>query len=201
MGMIKIKRVKEVSLLQHDSTDCGAACLASVIRYFGGESGIEKIRRLSGTTQSGTTMLGLYQAARESGMEATGYEAAINDIMEFDGILILHVTPEPGYEHYIVSYGFYDGRFVVWDPAKGLELRTATEVERIWASHKCLAVSPGKDFVLDKVSRRSKRRWIVDTVKPEYELLLVSVVVGIVISLLGVVMAVYTQKLLDRILP
>ena len=201
MGMIKIKRVKEVSLLQHDSTDCGAACLASVIRYFGGESGIEKIRRLSGTTQSGTTMLGLYQAARESGMEAAGYEAAINDIMEFDGILILHVTPEPGYEHYIVSYGFYDGRFVVWDPAKGLELRTATEVERIWASHKCLAVSPGKDFVLDKVSRRSKRRWIVDTVKPEYELLLVSVVVGIVISLLGVVMAVYTQKLLDRILP
>ncbi len=146
-------------------------------------------------------MLGLYQAARESGMEATGYEASVNDIKEFNGILILHVTPEPGYEHYIVSYGFYDGRFVVWDPAKGLELKTASEVEKIWASHKCLAVSPGKDFVLEKVSKRSKRRWIVDTIMPEYELLLVSVVVGIVISLLGVVMAVYTQKLLDRILP
>lgn len=99
--MINIKRVKDASFLQHDSTDCGAACLASVIRYFGGDSGIEKIRRLSGTTQSGTTMLGLYQAARESGMEATGYEASINDIKEFDGILILHVSPGPGYEHYI----------------------------------------------------------------------------------------------------
>lgn len=188
-------------MLQHDSTDCGAACLASVIRYFGGDSGIEKIRRLSGTTQSGTTMLGLYQAALECGMEAAGYEASISDIMDFDGTLILHVTPEPGYEHYIVSYGFSDGRFFVWDPAKGLELKTATEVERIWASHKCLAVSPGKDFVLDEVSKRSKRRWVVDTIRPEYELLLVSVATGIVISLLGVVMAVYTQKLLDRILP
>jgi len=177
--MINIKRVKDASFLQHDSTDCGAACLASVIRYFGGDSGIEKIRRLSGTTQSGTTMLGLYQAARESGMEATGYEASINDIKEFDGILILHVSPGPGYEHYIVSYGFHDGRFVVWDPAKGLELRTASEVEKIWASHKCLAVSPGKYFVLGKLTRRSKRRWIVDTIRPEYELLLVSVVVGI----------------------
>lgn len=201
MKTIKIKKVKEVSLLQHDSTDCGAACLASVIRYFGGDSGIEKIRRLSGTTQSGTTMLGLFQAARESGLEATGYEASVNDVMEFNGILILHVTPEPGYEHYIVSYGFSDGRFVVWDPAKGLELRTASEIEKIWRSHKCLAVSPGKDFILDKVSKRSKRRWLVDTIKPEYELLLVSVIVGIIISLLGVVMAVYTQKLLDRILP
>lgn len=199
--MIKIKRVKKVSLLQHDSTDCGAACLASVIRYFGGDSDIEKMRRLSGTTQSGTTMLGLYQAARESGMEATGYEAAINDIMKFDGILILHVTPEKGYEHYVVSYGFSEDRFIIWDPAKGLELTTASKVEKIWASHKCLAVSPGKDFVFNKALKRSKRRWIIDSIKPEYELLLVSVVVGIVISVLGVIMAVYTQKLLDRILP
>jgi len=63
-------RIKKVSLIQHDSTDCGAACLASVIRYFGGHSSIENIRKLSGTSQSGTTMLGLYQAAGEYGMDA-----------------------------------------------------------------------------------------------------------------------------------
>ena len=59
----KIRKIREKCLLQHDSTDCGAACLASAIRYFGGESSIDKIRKLSGTSQSGTTMLGLYQAA------------------------------------------------------------------------------------------------------------------------------------------
>ena len=96
MVMINTKRIKEVSLLQQDSTDCGAACLASVIRYFGGNSGIDKIRRLSGTTQSGTTMLGLYQAAQEFGMEATGYEASVNDIMKFTGILIFTLTPQKG---------------------------------------------------------------------------------------------------------
>ncbi len=199
--MINTKRIKDVSLLQHDSTDCGAACLASVIRYFGGDSAIDRIRRLSGTTQSGTTMLGLYQAAQECGMEANGYEASVNDIMTFTGILILHVTLEKGYEHYVVSYGFTGDKFVIWDPAKGLELKTASEVEKIWASQKCLAVSPGKNFVFEKASKRRKRLWVVDTIKPEYELLLSSVVVGVVIALLGVVMAVYTQKLLDRILP
>ncbi len=199
--MIDSKRIKEASLLQHDSTDCGAACLASVIRYLGGDSNIDKIRRLSGTNQAGTTMLGLYQAAQKSGLDATGYEASVCDIMKFAGILILHVTLERGYEHYVVSYGFSDDKFIIWDPAKGLTAQTTTEIEKIWLSHKCLAVSPGKEFVFEKVIKSRKRRWVTDTIKPEYELLVASVLVGVVIAFLGVVMAVYTQKLLDRILP
>jgi ATP-binding cassette, subfamily C, bacteriocin exporter len=198
---INTKRIKETSLLQHDSTDCGAACLASVIRYFGGDSGIEKIRRLSGTTQSGTTMLGLYQAASECGMEATGYEASIQDIMAFVGILILHVTLEKGYDHYVVNFGFSNEKFIIWDPASGLMTKSITEIERIWISRKCLAVAPGKGFKYLSAEKKEKRRWILETIKPDKELLLTSVFVGILISVLGVVMAVFTQKLLDKILP
>ena len=198
---INIKRIKEASLLQHDSTDCGAACLASVIRYFGGEAGIEKIRRLSGTNQSGTTMLGLYQAALGSGMEATGYEASVKDIIAFEGILILHVTLERGYEHYVVCFGFSDEKFVTWDPASGLIARSIAELEKIWISRKCLAVSPGKGFKYQSAEKKEKRRWILETIKPDKDLLLTSVFVGILISVLGVVMAVFTQKLLDKILP
>jgi ATP-binding cassette subfamily B protein len=198
---INTKRIKEASLLQHDSTDCGAACLASVIRYYGGDSGIEKIRRLSGTTQSGTTLLGLYQAAAECGMEATGYEASIRDIMAFSGILILHVTLEKGYEHYIVCFGFSNEKFIIWDPATGLIARSIAEMEKIWISRKCLAVLPGKGFKYQSAEKKEKRRWILETIKPDKDLLLTSVFVGILISVLGVVMAVFTQKLLDKILP
>lgn len=196
-----IKRIREVSLLQHDSTDCGAACLASVIRYFGGDSGIEKIRRLSGTSQAGTSMLGLYQAALECGMEATGYKATVSDIMAFEGVLILHVTPERGYEHYMVSYGFFNDRFTIWDPASGLVFKSTSEIEKIWISHKCLAVTPGKAFSYHKTEKKEKRRWIIETIRPDRDLLLMSVFIGILISLLGTVMAVFTQKLIDSILP
>lgn len=188
-------------MLQHDSTDCGAACLASIIRYSGGDSTIDQIRLLSGTSQSGTTMLGLYQAAKSSGMVATGYEATIKNITEYTGILILHVTPGKGYEHYVVSYGYIDNRFIIWDPARGLVLRTRDEVEKIWLSHKCLAVAPGKNFTYHETTIRRKRQWIAETVKPDIELLTASFFVGILVSGLGVVMAVFTQKLLDDILP
>lgn len=188
-------------MLQHDSTDCGAACIASVIRYCGGDSTIDQIRRLSGTSQSGTTMLGLYQAAQSTGMEATGYEATIDSITEYAGILILHVTPVQGYEHYIVSYGYTNNRFIIWDPAQGLVLRTRDEVEKIWLSHKCLALTPGKSFTYNETTRKWKRKWIAETVKPDIELLAASFFVGILVSGLGIVMAVFTQKLLDGILP
>jgi ATP-binding cassette, subfamily C, bacteriocin exporter len=197
----KIKTVKKYSVLQHDSTDCGAACLVSVIKYFGGTATIEKIRKLSGTTQSGTSMLGLYQAANVHGLTATGYEAAINDIIDFDDVLILHVTTEEGAEHYIVCFGFEKGKFIIWDPAKGLRLLSTDELQKIWLTKKCLALIPNRFFKSEKEDNKEKRNWILKTIKPEKDLLLISVIIGIVISVLGLVMAVFTQKLIDKILP
>lgn len=198
---IDISRIKHASLKQHDSTDCGAACLASIIRYFGGSASIEKIRRLSGTSQAGTTMLGLYQAAQECGMKAVGYEAAISDLKAYKGILILHITRGNKYEHYVVCHGFSDQRFVIWDPAIGLIYLNAEELEEMWLSHKCLSVSPGNEFNYAKAERKDKRRWICQTIKPDKDLIIASVCIGMIIAILGAVMAVFTQKLLDKILP
>ena len=52
-----------------------------------------------------------------------------------------------------------------------------------------------------KKIRKRKRAWILKTIKPEKDLLLISVVIGVIISVLGLVMAVFTQKLIDKILP
>jgi len=198
---INIKKIKEKSLLQNDSTDCGAACLASAIRYMGGDSNIETIRKLSGTSQSGTTMLGLYQAAIASSMEAKGYEASVADIVTFRGLLILHVTPELRHDHYILSFGFEDDHFIIWDPAKGLINKSAEELEKIWLSRRCLSIAPGKDFTYKSAQESDKRKWLINTIKPEKELLMISILLGILISALGTVMAVFTQKLIDKILP
>ena len=199
--MNKISKIRKNSVLQHDSSDCGAACLVSVIRYYGGNSTIDKIRKLSGTTQSGTTMLGLYQAANQCGMDANGYEASIKDIIEYDNVLILHVTPEERLEHYIISFGYEGGRFIIWDPAKGLTNISKDELGKVWLSKKCLGLVPNSAFKLEKEDNRGKKGWILKTIKPEKDLLIISLIIGILISGLGLVMAIFTQKLIDKILP
>lgn len=199
--MNDIDKIRRVSLLQHDSTDCGAACLASVIRFFGGNTTVERIRKASGTTQSGTTMLGLYQAALQSGINATGYEAGIEDIIGYGSVLILHVQKEKGYDHYVVSYGFRSNRFTIWDPAEGLRFYNKSELDRIWVSRKCLGLIPGKSFRYEKDEKKAKRKWLVSSLLPDRDVLLVSVFTGIIVAVLGLAMAVFTRKLIDEIIP
>ena len=199
--MNKISKIKKSCILQHDSSDCGVACLVSIIRYNGGNSTIEKIRILSGTSHNGSSMLCLYQAAIQCGMDATGYEASVKDIIGYDNVLILHVTPEEGLEHYIASFGFENGKFIIWDPARGLATLSEDELGKIWLSKKCLGLVPNSAFKLEKENKRAKKEWVLRTIRPERDLLIISVIIGIMISGLGLVMAVFTQKLIDKILP
>ncbi len=199
--MNKINKIKGSSVLQHDSSDCGVACLVSVISYYGGDSSLEKIRNLSGTGKTGTSMLGLYQAANKCGLNASGYEASVNDIKDHPNTLILHVLIEKRLEHFIVCYGFENGKFIIWDPARGLALMNEADLVMIWKSGKCLSLSPNDQFITKKVKKGEKRKWIFSMLRPDKDLLIVSALLGILISGLGLVMAFYTQKLIDKILP
>ena len=61
------KHLQQTFTQQHDQSDCGVACLLSIIQYYEGSNNLEKLRELSGTTKQGTTLLGLYQAANKLG--------------------------------------------------------------------------------------------------------------------------------------
>ena len=51
--------MKYTNVLQHSEEDCGAACLASIAKYYGRNFTINRIREFIGTGQTGTTLLGL----------------------------------------------------------------------------------------------------------------------------------------------
>jgi ATP-binding cassette subfamily B protein len=199
--MIDLKKIQRSGVLQHDSSDCGTACLVTLIRFFGGESTIGQIRNLSGTDQSGTTMLGLLQAAEKTGFDATGYEAEIPDIIKYSRELILHVRLENGFDHYVVWFGYENDKFIIWDPAKGLQYLSEHELSKLWESRKCLGVIPNSKFIRRKSRRDLIFRWLVEKIKPDKNILTVSLIAGIAISILSMVMAVFTQKLIDDILP
>lgn len=132
------KLIHSSHVKQHDSTDCGVACLLSLIRYYGGDSTIQHLREISGTSQAGTTLLGLYQAANAIGLKAEGAEAnGITDLIEHGKPTILAVLLNDKFEHYMVCYGFENGQFVVGDPAGGMELYSPEKLERIWTKNAC----------------------------------------------------------------
>ena len=48
-----------IKVKQHDITDCGAACLASVCAYHGLRFPVSRIRQYAFTDKKGTNVLGL----------------------------------------------------------------------------------------------------------------------------------------------
>ena len=198
---LSIKHIKQTFVLQKDQSDCGVACLLSLINYYEGTSQLEKLRELSGTTKQGTTLLGLYQAASKLGFDAQGNEADIQALIDHGEPLILHVLINKRLEHYIVCYGYKDGVFLCGDPAKGIVNYTMDELSEIWKSKTCLTLSPNDQFLKKKDNRTNKKAWFIKLIKEDQRLISFSVFLGLGIAGLGMVMAVFSQKLIDNILP
>ncbi len=186
---------------QNDQSDCGVACLLSLIQYYKGNNSLEELRKISGTTKQGTTLLGLYQAANQLGFTAQGNEADIQAIIKHKEPLILHVVIDEWLQHYVICYGYEKNKFIIGDPAKGITSYTKQELETIWKSKICLTLTPNSKFVKTEIQNKNKKQWFLKLLKEDYRLISFSVLLGLGITILGMAMAIFSQKLIDDILP
>ena len=70
---------KGIKIKQHDITDCGAACLASISAHYGLNLPIAKIRQMASTDRKGTNVLGLIEAAGKLGFEVKAVKSKLPD--------------------------------------------------------------------------------------------------------------------------
>lgn len=195
------KHLQRSFVWQHDQSDCGVACLLSVIQYYGGSHSLEHLREVSGTTKQGTTLLGLYQAANQLGFTAEGNEADIQALIDQGAPMILHVLIDNRLQHYVVCYGYKDGQFIIGDPAKGITTYSPNTLEAVWKSKICLTLKPNKRFLKTKSQNKNKKQWFLKVLKADYRILGYSILMGLGMATLGMSMAIFSQKLIDDILP
>ncbi len=199
---MNLSYLKKTFTPQLESSDCGVACLRSVVRYYGGDISLERLRELSGTNKQGTTLLGLYQAGQKLGLETEGYTAEIENLKEQTNPVILNVLIENRMQHYWVCYT-YDSKkgFLIGDPAKGLDFYTEQQVSEAWQSKSLITLNPTEKFEKQESKKRQQWAWLWDLVQEDLTLLLISVVLGVAIAGLGLSTAIFSQKLIDDILP
>lgn len=197
--------IRRTFVLQHDQSDCGVACLLSLIRYYGGENSLEHLRNISGTNVSGTSLLGLSQAGRQVGFIAEGCKADMEALIQHPTPAILHVHLNDFLQHYIVCYGHttVDGKtiFTVGDPEKGVIKMSQDELKGIWRSGFCLTLEVGEQFKKEDAFRSQRNGWFKNLIREDLPLLLVASGLGIVIAVLGLTMMIFSQRLIDNIIP
>lgn len=105
------------------NNDCGPACLYLICRLAGRPQPLAAIRRKAKTTDAGTLLLHLRNAARDLGFEAEAiqgdFAALASHIAAKETFAILHVRSN----HFIVAEGTTeDGAVRMLDPAGGASL-------------------------------------------------------------------------------
>lgn len=196
-----IKNIRNTFVLQNDQSDCGVACLLSLVNYYNGSNSLEKLRELSGTTKQGATLLGLYQAANQIGFDAEGKKADIQSIIEFGEPLILHVELAQGLQHFVVCYGYENDKFIIGDPANGIQFFSKEDIDAIWKSKTCLTLKTNTQFTTSGTIKKFNKKWVYELIEEDLNILGLSVALGVFIAGLSMAMAIFSQKLIDDIIP
>ncbi|GAB1856812.1 peptidase domain-containing ABC transporter [Flavobacteriaceae bacterium MHTCC 0001] len=191
MANIKIK--------QHDITDCGATCLASIATHYKLQIPIARIRQYAGTDKKGTNVLGLIEAAEKLGFEAKGVRGELESLFKIPKPAIAHIIVKEHLHHYVVIYEINKTHITIMDPGDGkLHKKTHEAFKEEWTGVLVLLM-PKENFVAgnEKVSIY-KRFWFL--LKPHKLVLIQALVGAVVYTLLGFSTSIYIQKLTDFVL-
>ena len=196
-----------IKIKQHDITDCGAACLASISAYYGLLLPISKIRQLASTDRKGTNILGLIEAAEKLGFEVKAGKAKNPDgtnnlepLWQVPTPAIAHVIKNGKLLHYVVIYGIKKDRVQIMDPGPGtLEWRKIDEFNKEWTGILVLLM-PKDDFEKGnrKISMLARFRFLL---KPHKKAIAESIFGAVIYTVLGLATSIYVGKIVDIVIP
>lgn len=108
-------------------------------------------------------------------------------------------------EHYVVCYETIkqnkELKFIIGDPARGIIHLTSDELLQIWKSRTCLILKPSSNFTVKKEIEQAKINWVKQLVKEDNPLLIIAACIGVVMVILNLTMTIFSQRLIDDILP
>ena len=191
---------KTILVKQRDISDCGAACLASVIAYFGLHIPVSRIRQYAGTGRQGTNLRGLIEAAELLHFQARGAKAKGMVLTNIPVPTIFHLVLENGLQHFVVVYKIKRQRVCLMDPAIGkLITRPLPDFEKTW-SGVILLLAPSDQF-----QRGNEKKSVLirfwQLILPHRSLLMQALLGAGIYTLLGLSTSIYVQKIFDFGLP
>jgi ATP-binding cassette, subfamily B, bacterial HlyB/CyaB len=180
-------------IAQHGGSDCGAACLAMIARYWGKHFSINHLRSLINVDRNGASLRGLVNGAEALGFSARPVKAQFQALMDLQLPAIAHWEGK----HYIVVYAINPQWIIVADPAIGQRRLTHAAFQKDWTGF-LLLLQPTLQFG-NATEEKTHSYSFTELVKPHWTILLEVAVASILIQIFGLVTPLFTQLLLDRV--
>ena len=137
----KKRRATTPLLLQMHMTECAAACLGSVLAYFGRWVPLAELRDRCEISRDGSTAAGIKRAAEYYGLECSGWFGKISQIKKRPFPMILFWE----FNHFLILEGYDREWFYLNDPATGRRKLSKKEFEGGFTGV-ALQFKPGPEF-------------------------------------------------------
>ena len=179
---------------QQSASDCGAACLVMVGRYWGKYFSVSRLRDITNAGRSGASLRALASAAESVGFATRPVKATLEKFAEQSLPAIAHWEGN----HFIVVYQITNTHVIVGDPAKGQCNLTRKEFNQGWTGYALLLQATS---LLKDAENQEVGLWkFFELVKPHYKVLMEVFIASVIMQLFGLVTPIFTQLLLDRVL-
>lgn len=189
---------KKFCIKQHDITDCGAACLASVSASYGLHIPIARIRQYASTDKRGTNALGMVEAATKLGFTCKAVRGAPESLGKIPLPGIAHVIREQ-LQHFVVIYKVKPKILTFMDPEDGRFHTMPTEAFlKIWSGVLILLV-PDESFRRENLKESSLRQFM-QLLKPHRTVMNQALFGAMIYSILGLATSIYVEKIVDNVL-
>lgn len=191
---------------QIDQSDCGAAALASVAKYYRMTIGLQQMRDLAGTDQVGTNLMGMVTAAERLGFAAKAVKGPIEAMGSVGLPAIAHIKNDEGLGHYVVVYRVSKRSVLIADPAGEVRKWSTAEFDQAWTGY-LVILSP--DVIKTQQSQQgsltikktvSPSRRLIELVTRHRGMLLEVIVCAVLMTLLGISTSYFVQHLVDSVL-
>lgn len=188
-----------IKIKQHDITDCGAACLASICAFYGLRFPVSRIRQYAFTDKKGTNVLGLVQAANKLGLSAKGVRAVSEALDVIPKPAIAHLIVKEVLHHYVVVYKVTKTHITYMDPADGLmHNKVREEFEKEWTNVLVL-MEPDESFRVGN-EKKSIFSQFFSLLAPHKSVMFQAIFGALVYSILGLSTSVYIGNITDYVL-
>ena len=179
---------------QQSSSDCGAACLGMICRYWGKQFPLYMLREQANVGRSGASLKNLAIAADNLGLEARPVRASLNRLAEQQKPWIAHWEGI----HYVVVYQVTAKRVIIADPALGKRSLSRQEFQDHWTGY-ALLIEPTERLQGTEIKKQASLGRYLSALLPYRSLVAQIILVSVLIQVFGLVTPLFTQLILDQV--
>ena len=187
------RRIRTPTVLQMEAAECGAACLAIVLRHYGRVVPLLELRQVCGVSRDGSDAASLVRAGRLYGLEGKGFRMDLAALRRQKMPLILFWE----FNHFLVLEGFRGNRVALNDPATGPRWLSLEAFSQGFTGV-VLEMRPGSEF---RRGGRVPRPWglLLRRLAPEWRAAAFTLLAGLLLLLPQLAMPVFTQIYVDDV--